>query len=170
MLKKCKGTWRVPTYIAVISQKSCNTRIVTISTSWIASNVIFAIPTTQTCAIFTKRSTCTIWEPKMKIKEIIIIKNHQDTKANIQQGKSFYVLNRFRENSVQDFFKTSLIRKKTSRLKLTKLELDMYFLSSYIWYVLLIYTTCFKWTLLNAAKNKDFFRWPENMMPNESFD
>lgn len=68
----------------------------------------------------------------MKIKEIIIIKNHQDTKANIQQGKSFYVLNRFRENSVQDFFKTSLIRKKTSRLKLTKLELDMYFLSSYI--------------------------------------
>lgn len=68
----------------------------------------------------------------MKIKEIIIIKNHQDTKANIQQGKSFYVLNTFRENSVQDFFKTSLIRKKTSRLKLTKLELDMYFLSSYI--------------------------------------
>lgn len=104
LLKKCKGTWRVPTYIAVISQKSCNTRIVTISTSWIASNVIFAIPTTQTSAIFTKRSTCTIWEPKMKIKEIIIIKNHQDTKANIQQGKSFYVLNRFRENSVQDFF------------------------------------------------------------------
>lgn len=68
----------------------------------------------------------------MKIKEIIIIKNHQDTKANIQQGKSFYVLNTFRENSVQDFFKTSLIRKKTSRLKLTKLELDMNFLSSYI--------------------------------------
>lgn len=136
----------VPTYIAVISQKSCNTRIVTISTSWIASNVIFTIPTTQTSAIFTKRSTCTIWEPEMKIKEIIIIKNHQDTKANIQQGKSFYVLNRFGENSVRDVFvlKTSLIWKKTSRLKLTKLELDTYFLFSYKRCVLLIYTTSFK--------------------------
>lgn len=47
----------------------------------------------------------------MKIKELLIIKKHQDTKATIQQGKSFYMLNRFRENSVQDVFvlKTSLI-------------------------------------------------------------
>lgn len=48
----------------------------------------------------------------MKIKEIIIIKNHQDTKANIQQGKSFNVINKFRENSVQDFVKDDLNKKE----------------------------------------------------------
>lgn len=41
----------------------------------------------------------------MKIKQIHNHKKkHQDTKATIQQGKFFYVLNRFRENSVQDVF------------------------------------------------------------------
>lgn len=103
----------------------------------------------------------------MKIKEIIIIKKHQDTKATIQQRKSFYMLNRFRENSVQDVFvlKTSLIWKKTSRLKLTKLELDT--CTSY----LLIYDMHSLSTqhVSNQLLNKDFFRWPENMMPNESF-
>lgn len=89
-------------------------------------------------------------------------KKHQDTKATIQQRKSFYMLNRFGENSVQNVFvlKTSLIWKKTSRLKLTKLELDMYFLSSYMWYVLLIYTTSFKSiksTLWMQQKIKIFF-------------
>lgn len=59
-------------------------------------------------------------------------KIHQDTRTTKQQlqVKSFYVLNRFRENSVQYLFlKTSPIGENTSRLKLTKLELDMYFLS-----------------------------------------
>lgn len=53
-------------------------------------------------------------------------KIHQDTRTTKQQlqVKSFYVLNRFRENSVQYLFlKTSPIGENTSRLKLTNVLL-----------------------------------------------
>lgn len=53
-------------------------------------------------------------------------KIHQDTRTTKQQlqVKSFFVLNRFRENSVQYLFlKTSPIGENTSRLKLTNVLL-----------------------------------------------